>query len=340
MTVIFKKFDEFEYIWFCSKILTVKNILKNNHNRSLFYNYIARSTFTGLQEKYYELLNFTTDEGCKENYRQCGVLDTLGNKYCIEELYSCPINKLKIDLNSKVIKYLDQGYKIGNLKNLSFIYNLYYSNNFINGTVFNILIKSEKKPQYINYNNFILDIDEMQRFFKYLKFNRKNNTKRRMQLSEIIEFTSQISELVDNSIDIIESSIKLDEAINRNKYIENEIKKFAKYIDRIYERINDTKNDDIYFESIGKNYYIKNYIGFQNNGEFDKFYKINFNLYKKYFPNEVCLLLSITGLVLFGIIIIISLINIKYMYDRTYKILVYCCQFFSSIFLFCIFLVF
>ena len=47
----------------------------------------------------------------------------------------------------------------------------------------------------------------MQRFFKYLKFNRKNNTKRRMQLSEIIEFTSQISELVDNSIDIIESSI-------------------------------------------------------------------------------------------------------------------------------------
>ena len=152
-----------------------------------------------------------------------------------------------------------------------------------------------------------------------------------MQLSEIIEFTSQISELVDNSIDIIESSIELDEAINRNKYIENEIKKFAKYIGRIYERINDTKNDDIYFESIGENYYIKNYIGFQNNGEFDKFYKINFNLYKKYFPNEVCLLLSITGLVLFGIIIIISLINIKYMYDITYKIFVYCCQFFSSI---------
>lgn len=129
-----------------------------------------------------------------------------------------------------------------------------------------------------------------------------------MQLSEIIEFTSQISELVDNSIDIIESSIEIDEAINRNKYIENEIKKFAKYIGRIYERINDTKNDDIYFESIGENYYIKNYIGFQNNGEFDKFYKINFNLYKKYFPNEVCLLLSITGLVLFGIIIIISLL--------------------------------
>ena len=151
----------------------------------------------------------------------------------------------------------------------------------------------------------------MQRFFKYLKFNRKNNTKRRMQLSEIIEFTSQISELVDNSIDIIESSIEIDEAINRNKYIENEIKKFAKYIGRIYERINDTKNDDIYFESIGENYYIKNYIGFQNNGEFNKFYKINFNLYKKYFPNEVCLLLSITGLVLFGIIIIISLININ-----------------------------
>ena len=94
-----------------------------------------------------------------------------------------------------------------------------------------------------------------------------------MQLSEIIEFTSQISELVDNSIDIIESSIEIDEAINRNKYIENEIKKFAKYIGRIYERINDTKNDDIYFESIGENYYIKNYIGFQNNGEFDNFIK-------------------------------------------------------------------
>lgn len=53
------------------------------------------------------------------------MLDTLGNKICIEELYSCPINKLKIYLNSKVIDYLDQGYKVGYLNNLSSIYNLF-----------------------------------------------------------------------------------------------------------------------------------------------------------------------------------------------------------------------
>ena len=37
MIVIFKQFDEVVYIWFCSKILTIKNILKNNHNENLFY---------------------------------------------------------------------------------------------------------------------------------------------------------------------------------------------------------------------------------------------------------------------------------------------------------------
>lgn len=68
MIVIFKQFDEAEYIWFCSKILTVKNILKNNHNKTLLYSYISLSRFTSIQKNYYELLNLTTAEGCKENF--------------------------------------------------------------------------------------------------------------------------------------------------------------------------------------------------------------------------------------------------------------------------------
>ena len=46
---------------------------------------------------------------------------------------------MKIDLNSKAIDYWNHGYKIGNLNSLNSEYNLFYSNNFINDTVFNIL---------------------------------------------------------------------------------------------------------------------------------------------------------------------------------------------------------
>ena len=86
-------------------------------------------------------------------------MDTLGNKLCIEELYSCPINKLKIVLNSKVIDYLGQGNNVGYLNNLSSIYNLFYSNNFINGIVFNTLIKSEKKTKYIDLKEILYWIE-------------------------------------------------------------------------------------------------------------------------------------------------------------------------------------
>ena len=33
-----------------------------------------------------------TKDGCAEGYRQCGILDTIGNILCIDETYDCPIN--------------------------------------------------------------------------------------------------------------------------------------------------------------------------------------------------------------------------------------------------------
>ena len=111
----------------------------------------------------------------------------------------------------------------------------------------------------------------------------KNNAKRRLQLLEIMSLTNEVMEGVENSIDIISISYEMDEKINYNKYVKKEINKLIKYYNRIYERINDTENNDIYFKSIGENYFIKNYIGFESIEEFDKFNRIDFNLYKNTF---------------------------------------------------------
>lgn len=39
---------DYEYIWYCSKILTVKNIIKLNHNTEIFYTFSSSKDIVGL----------------------------------------------------------------------------------------------------------------------------------------------------------------------------------------------------------------------------------------------------------------------------------------------------
>ena len=209
LIIIYFSFDEVEHIWFCSKILTIKNIIEKNNNSNLLYSFTSLNNFSVLSKNYYDLLNLTRGEGCKENYKQCGILDTIGNKLCIEEFYFCPMNKMIIDLKSKQNDYLNQEYLVGNIKNLNYKYNLYYSNNFINGTSINIIKKSKNCPKFITEDDFILDIDEIQKYFSKLKLTeiKNNNIKRRVNLLEV---NNDDEELYNNIIFITNKKIIID----------------------------------------------------------------------------------------------------------------------------------
>ena len=60
-----------------------------------------------------------------------------------------------------------------------------------------------------------------------------------------------------------------------------DIKEFEKFIKEKIA-ILDEKNNDIYFEHIGDNYYTKNYIDFRNVEDIDKFLRFDFSFYKPF----------------------------------------------------------
>ena len=81
-----------------------------------------------LYKKNYEYLLEYSRENCEENYKKCGILDTLGNIMCIPKEEKCPINDIKVDLASNYNDYISQGYKMAHLENLTEEYSLYYTN--------------------------------------------------------------------------------------------------------------------------------------------------------------------------------------------------------------------
>lgn len=57
-------------------------------------------------QSYFQLNKISPDKECPENYKKCGVLDTIGNILCINKNERCPINEFEIisDENSMNIK--------------------------------------------------------------------------------------------------------------------------------------------------------------------------------------------------------------------------------------------
>ena len=84
---------KFEYVWICSQIKTIKNIVKVNSFKNQIFNSISPSgKVNGLSVTYYELLKLNTEFGCKTGYKQCGILDTFGNKLCIDNYFNQYLN--------------------------------------------------------------------------------------------------------------------------------------------------------------------------------------------------------------------------------------------------------
>ena len=90
------KKKNFEYVFYLSKILTVKSIVRNNHNSQILLIFSSSGEPSGLEVNYRNLLKLYKNNKCEENYRPCGILDTYGNLLCIDEYLECPINKMKV----------------------------------------------------------------------------------------------------------------------------------------------------------------------------------------------------------------------------------------------------
>ena len=94
-------FKKNEYVWISSKILTVKKIIENKKNGQIFYDFFNPPELLFLKYNYESLLRHSHKDKCEENYKQCGILDTYGNKFCFNESLPCPVNHILIVLKSK-----------------------------------------------------------------------------------------------------------------------------------------------------------------------------------------------------------------------------------------------
>ena len=77
-------FSEYEYIWISSKILSLNKIVENKKNGQILYGFFD-SYVIFLKYNYVDLLKNSTKDNCKNNFKQCGILDTYGNKLCFNE---------------------------------------------------------------------------------------------------------------------------------------------------------------------------------------------------------------------------------------------------------------
>ena len=61
---------------------------------------------------------------CQNDYKSCGIIDTLDRKLCVENSYNCPINSLNIEwlekINSELVKN-KYSLNIGNENNINYL---------------------------------------------------------------------------------------------------------------------------------------------------------------------------------------------------------------------------
>ena len=146
-------------VYYLSKIATVKNIVKTNHQSKIFNKFNEEGNLEGINIYYQKLLQLIVNDTCKVGYKKCGILDTIGNILCIGENFDCPINQINVDLTSERTKYLNKGFKEIYNENLIYNYQFYYSSNSINNNIIVSILFSQNNPNYITISNFVIDTE-------------------------------------------------------------------------------------------------------------------------------------------------------------------------------------
>ena len=296
-------FSEYEYIWFCSKILTLKKMIKNNNKKDkvlTHYDNGQKYTFHG---KYLDFLKTISKGECISGYRKCGIIDTYGNPFCVPQDIYCPVNEMIVDSTSRLSYYQGIGYDHYTTDN-SQLY-LYYKQGIINNGIIVQKVIEESQPLYINEDNFVFDFDAFHECFGDSDNDNKeddddddddddyddddygNSSGDNNNNEEVDEVSKAI---VEGSIEfagsLIEDSIKLAR-----------INKLLDYIDeKIYK---DENNIDYNFTSINYSNYVKNYMGFENKETAEDFHKIDFDVYKRRYPDYTSMVFAIVYLITF-----------------------------------------
>lgn len=289
-----------EYVYYLSKIATMKNIVKINHNSQIFDHFNSDGELEGITTKYIKLLNLTTNDGCKEGYKKCGILDTLGNVLCIDNNFGCPINKLTVDLLANKNKYLNQGLKEIYNENLIYNYKFYYSNESLDGNSIVSLLFSDEKPRYITLSNFVVDLAAYKDHYK----DNLNNQNDDIEDRGINFGENLISIFVPD--DYVEKLIKA--AFSLISLIEDSDNDKEKFKDYVVKKLESEENKiDKYYLNVGENAYIKNYIGFKSLNDINRFMNFDYNIYKDKYPTYTAFILAIITIVAGGLSLVTSI---------------------------------
>ncbi len=278
-------FSTYEYIWISSKILSVNKIVENKKNGEILYGFFD-SYVIFLKYNYADLLKNSTKDNCQKNFKQCGILDTYGNKLCFNESLPCPINHILVDLKSKQREYLNKGYFSFNLFNESSDLQLYYTNNKIDNPVIVDIIYSNSLPKYISYSNLILDYDAIKKVL---------SDKLEIEFGDFYaEYDDDGGLIKEFGGRVVEKSIDFASTKSKGNIKKKDLIQLIDYIDA---KINyDENNIDKYCINIYGNYYVKNYIGFENHEKMEEFLKTDFSIYHTIFPNKTSVSFAITYL--------------------------------------------
>ena len=277
--------DKFEFIYYMSKILTLKSIIVNSHYSELLDGFSPSGEPYTLSSTYRNLLklNKNKDE-CIENYKPCGILDTYGNVLCIEEYIPCPVNKMRIAHINAAEDYLNSNYKTVQLTNVSKNYQFFYSNEFYDGNAVAVIIKTKDEPKFVSLNNFILDSETYEQMFGNDKF-----------IKDIADFLGieEEDKNTRNENDFVDGVVKIFQEVNELADGLSEVElslKGAKLLVKIL--LTDYNERVEKFEKFVK----------------DKFMRFDFNIYKKIFPTftgSICALVSLILVAIFLVFIFI-----------------------------------
>lgn len=286
--VVANRVSKEEFVFYLSKIATMKNIVKINHNSKIFDHFNSDGELEGITTKYNRLLELTTKDGCKEGYKKCGVLDTIGNTLCIDNNFGCPINRLTVDLVANRGKHNFKGMKEIYNENLIYNYKFYYSNESLDGNSIVSLLYTEEEPKYITSNNFIVDLAAYKDNYDE-DLNNNNNNKN----DNGMEFGENLINIIvsDNYLEsILKASYTLYNLITD---ADNDKEKFKEYVE---EQLETEENDiDKYYINVGENAYIKNYIGFKSLDDINRFFNFDYNIYKYNYPTRTAYKLALAS---------------------------------------------
>jgi len=316
----FSEKNKFRNVYTMSKILTIKNMVANSHNSEIIFAFSSSGEASGLTSSYKSYLKLLNKDKCIENYKPCGILDTIGHKLCIDETLDCPINNMKVDTIHRTDNYLAKNYHYTQLSNTSIDYRLFYSNSYEEGNVGVIIVKSKDEPKYISKSNFIVDSDFYEKLFGSGKLledlssvlgisndkDKNDNNNNNDDTGNMIKIVQLLIDASGGETELYKLGAKGILVFLTSSYNE-QLDRFKKYIET---KLEEEGEEDIYFNHIGDSFYVKNYIGFKSSKDIDKFLKFDFTIFNKKFPSITA---STLALPLALIIAIASIILIIFM---------------------------